>query len=70
MINNVINICLSLLVIIVVFVIVKYSLDKKKRKDDEEAEIKDDKTYTIDAMIAFVKQRLDEITKVKNNAKI
>ena len=64
MINSIINVCLMLLVAIVVVVIVKYSLDKKKKGEDEEVKIKDDKTYTIDAMIAFVKQRLDEITKV------
>ena len=63
--NGIINICLTLLVIIVAAVIVKYSLDKNKKTiESEESEIKDDTTYTIDAMIAFVKQRLDEITKV------
>ena len=63
--NGIINICLTLLVIIVAAVIVKYSLDKNKKTiESEEPEIKDDTTYTIDAMIAFVKQRLDEITKV------
>ena len=63
--NGIINICLTLLVIIVAAVIVKYSLDKNKKAiESEESEIKDDTTYTIDAMIAFVKQRLDEITKV------
>ena len=64
MINSVINVCLMLLVIIIVMIIVKYSIDKKKKDTPEEQEIKDDKIYTIDAMIAFVKQRLDEITKV------
>ena len=63
MINGIINICLMLLVVIIVMIIVKYSLDKKNKNVVEE-EFKDDKTYTIDAMIAFVKQRLDEITKV------
>ena len=64
MINSIINVCLTLLVIIVVLVIVKYSLDKKKKGEEEEVKVKDDKLFTIDAMIAFVKQRLDEITKV------
>ncbi len=63
MINGIINVCLMLLVVIIVMIIVKYSLDKKKQNVEEE-HVKDDKTYTIDAMIAFVKQRLDEITKV------
>lgn len=63
MINSIINISLMLLVIIVVVIIIKYSTDRKKR-GEEENETKDDKTYTIDTMIDFVKQRLDEITKV------
>ena len=63
-INSVINVCLMLLVIVIVMIIIKYSIDKKKKDTPEEQEIKDDKIYTIDAMIAFVKQRLDEITKV------
>jgi len=63
--NGIINICLTLLVIVVVTIIIKYSLDKnKKTSEEEETEVKDDTTYTIDAMIAFVKKRLDEITKV------
>lgn len=64
MINSIINICLMLLVALIVIILVKYSLDKKKKSGDEELETKSDKQYTIDAMIAFVKQRLDEITKV------
>ena len=64
MINSVINICLMLLVVIVVAIIIKYSTDKKKSGEQEETEKKDDKTYAIDTMIDFVKQRLDEITKV------
>ena len=64
MINSIINICLMLLVALIVIILVKYSLDKKKKSGDEELTTKSDKQYTIDAMIAFVKQRLDEITKV------
>ena len=64
MINSVINICLMLLVVIVVAIIIKYSTDKKKSGEQIETEKKDDKTYAIDTMIDFVKQRLDEITKV------
>ena len=64
MINNIINICLMLLVIIIVMIIVKYNLDKKKRKSEEDSNTTQDRIYSIEAMIAFVKQRLDEITKV------
>lgn len=64
--NTIINICLIFLIIIIVIIIIKYSLDKKKNgaEEDEDAQIKDDKSYTIDNMIEFVKQKLDEITKV------
>ena len=62
--NGIINVCLMLLVVVIVMIIIKYSLDKKKKNVVEKEEIIDDKTYTIDAMIAYVKQRLDEITKV------
>ena len=62
--NSVVNICLSLLVIVIVAILVKYSLDKKKKVSNEEENITDTKAYTVDAMIDFVKRRLDEITKV------
>ena len=64
MMNSIINVCLMLLVVIVVTVIIKYSLDRKRKGEEEEPKGQDNKTYTIDTMIAFVKQRLDEITKV------
>ena len=63
--NGIINICLTLLVMVVVAIIIKYSMDKnKKSADEDKPEVKDETTYTIDAMIKFVKTRLDEITKV------
>lgn len=63
--NGIINICLTLLVMVVVAIIIKYSMDKnKKSADEDKPEVKDETTYTIDAMIKFVKIRLDEITKV------
>ena len=38
----------------------------KKRKNEEKGDVLqvDDKTYTLDKMIEFVKKRLDEITKI------
>ena len=62
--NGIINVLLMLLSIVIVLILIRYSLIKKKKEHIEEQEIKDDTTYTIDAMIAFVKHRLDEITKV------
>ena len=47
-------------------VLIKYKIDKKKKEDEDsdESTVKDDRTYTIDKMIKYIKQRLDEITKV------
>ena len=58
------DLLMMLLIVIVAFVLVKYKLDKKKKTDEDEDDVKDDKVYTIDRMIAYVKQRLDEITKI------
>ena len=60
------NIVLMLLVIILAIGAVFYFLRSKKEKekqDDSEIDV-DDKTYTIEKMIEFVKKRLDEITKI------
>ncbi len=64
--NGIINVCLMLLVVVIIMIIIKYSLDKKKKNviEKEEEEVINEKAYTIDSMIAFIKQRLDEITKV------
>ena len=37
---------------------------KEEQKPDEDQVVVDDKTYTLDMMIKFIKRRLDEITKV------
>ncbi len=64
--NGIINVCLMLLVVVIIMIIIKYSLDKKKKNviEKKEEEVINEKAYTIDSMIAFIKQRLDEITKV------
>jgi len=60
-----VNIVLMLLVIIIVAVIIVYNIKNKKNSAEEEpTEIIDDKTYKIDTMMNFVKNRLDEITKI------
>ena len=63
---NIVNILLILLVIIIVSIIIIYNINKKKKEKEEESEdlAIDDKTFKIDTMMAFVKRRLDEITKI------
>jgi len=62
---NVVNIILTLLVVVIVAILIKYTINKNKKTDEEEnAEAIDDKTYKIETMMEFVKKRLDEITKI------
>ena len=58
------NIVLTLVVLITAGYTVYYIVKKKKNAEVEETVNVDDKTYTIDVIIEFVKKRLDEITKV------
>ena len=58
------NIILSI-VVMFIMVYVIYRKTKKVKDAEVEKQIEvDDKTYTIEMMIAFVKKRLDEITKI------
>ena len=58
------NIILMFVVIVMVFVTVTHLLKKNKQEVVDEEVIIDDKTYTFETMIKFVKKRLDEITKI------
>ena len=58
------NIVLILVVLGIAVFAVYYVLKKKKTEEVEDAINVDDKTYTLDVMKAFIKRRLDEITKV------
>ena len=58
------NIILIVLILFLAFVILKKNLKKKQESEEEKEVIVDDKTYTLDMMMKFVKKRLDEITKV------
>ncbi len=58
------NIILILVVLAIAGYAVFYSIKKKKTAEVEVAVDVDDKTYTIEKMIEFIKRRLDEITKV------
>ena len=58
------NIVLIIIILAIVAVLIKYHVDKNKSTEEEKDIVVDDKTFTIDAMIDFVKRRLDEITKI------
>lgn len=58
------NIILTLIVLVIVGILIKYRIDKNKSTEEEKDIIVDDKTFTVETMIAFVKRRLDEITKI------
>ena len=63
----ILNAIIIAVILITAFIIFQKKIaDKqKKEKNDKSGEIQvDDKTYTLDMMIKFVKRRLDEITKV------
>lgn len=60
----IINIIL-IIAILVITILVIYNNVKKKQNETPEKQIEvDDKTYTIEKMIEYVKKRLDEITKI------
>ena len=58
------NIVLILVVLGIAVFAIYYVLKKKKTEEVENTLNIDDKTYTLDVMKAFIKKRLDEITKV------
>ncbi len=63
----ILNAIIIAVILITAFIIFQKKIaDKQKQeKNDKSGEIQvDDKTYTLDMMIKFVKRRLDEITKV------
>ena len=64
--NTIFDVFIMILIVVIAFLLIKYKLDKKKKEDEDsdESTVKDDRTYTIDKMIKYIKQRLDEITKV------
>lgn len=60
---NIVNVLLILIVLMVFGILVYYMIKKNKNAEVEE-NVTDEKSYTLDSMIDFIKQRLDEITKV------
>ena len=57
------NIILIIVVVIGIVFGIYYFINKRKHEKAEEVEV-DDKTYTLEKMIEFIKRRLDEITKI------
>ena len=60
----IINMILILLVLAGAGYLIMRNLKKKQDEKVEEKIQVDDKTYTLEMMTAFVKKRLDEITKI------
>ena len=60
---NIVNILLILMVRIIFGILVYYMIKKNKNAKEDE-QVVDEKSYTLDSMLDFIKQRLDEITKV------
>ena len=60
---NIVNILLILMVLIIFGILVYYMIKKNKNAEEDE-QVVDEKSYTLDSMLDFIKQRLDEITKV------
>ncbi len=61
--NMVNTLAILLILAIAAFLVVKILVARKNEEVEEEVE-HDDKTYTLEKMIEFVKRRLDEITKI------
>lgn len=60
---NIKNIALIFVILVAAVAAIVHMIKKNKNEIVEGLEV-DDKTYTLDKMIKFVKQRLDEITKI------
>ena len=61
---NVVNLIIMAIVIGVAIAIVRRFITKRQNEEVENQMQVDDRTYTLEMMIAFVKKRLDEITKI------
>ena len=59
-----INILLIVIVVILAIALLLNFIKKRKNEVQEDVLEVDDKTYTLEKMIEFVKKRLDEITKI------
>lgn len=62
--NWAVNLGISIMIIGIIVIGILRSIKKNKEQEEEIDINEDDQTYTLDMMLAFVKKRLDEITKV------
>ena len=58
------NMALIFVVVVAVVAAIVHFIKKNKNETVEDQINVDDKTYTLDVMVKFVKKRLDEITKI------
>ena len=58
------NMILIFVIIVIVFITVIHLIKKNKQEVVDEEVSVDDKTYSFETMVKFVKRRLDEITKI------
>ena len=58
------NLILIVVVLGVAFAIIRRFITKRQNEESDEKMQVDDRTYTLEMMISFVKRRLDEITKI------
>ena len=61
---NISNIIIMMIILILTVYIIYYFIKKRQNAPVEETVSVDDKTYTLELMTAFIKRRLDEITKI------
>jgi len=61
---NITNLMIMFVIIVVMLVLIVRSIKKNRAEIVDGAVEIDDKTYTLEKMIKFVKKRLDEITKI------
>ena len=59
-----INILLIVIVVLLAIALLFNFIKKRRNEEKEDVLEVDDKTYTLDMMVDFVKRRLDEITKI------
>ncbi len=60
---NIVNLLLIFMILIIVGILIIYMVRKNKTAEEEEQVINEN-SFTIEAMLEFIKTRLDEITKV------
>ena len=61
---NILNILLTLIIFVIIAIIIRYFILKNKNAEEEDIISMEDKTYTLESAIEFIKKRLDEITKI------